>query len=133
MAVSVHGLILSFIFYFHKKWKTKYGSFFVFRFYEESEKRVTLIDKDYFMTMFTSIVYTLFKSKFVSSPLTFSAIQWSRGQQGSAVQKQLMYFNVYISGCCFHISFFHTANCDIKHISRSSHHEVFSECRCKSH
>ena len=38
-----------------------------------------------FMIIITSIVYTLFKSQFVSSPLRFSAVQWSRGHQESAV------------------------------------------------
>ena len=38
-----------------------------------------------FMIIITSIVYTLFKSQFVSSPLRISAVQWSRGHQESAV------------------------------------------------
>ena len=37
------------------------------------------------IVIITSIVYTLFKSQFVSSPLRFSAVQWSRGHQESAV------------------------------------------------
>ena len=40
-----------------------------------------------FMVIFTSIVCTLFKSKFASSPQRFSAVQWSRGRKESAVQK----------------------------------------------
>ena len=39
------------------------------------------------MMNITSIVYTLFKSQFVPSPLKFSAVQWSRGHQESAAQK----------------------------------------------
>ena len=34
-------LMLSFVFHFHKKWKTKYSSFFVFHFHEGIEKRIT--------------------------------------------------------------------------------------------
>ena len=41
-----------------------------------------------FMVIFTSIACMLFKSKFVSSPQRFSAVQWSRGRQESAVQKR---------------------------------------------
>ena len=37
------------------------------------------------MGIFTSMVYTLLKNKFVSSPLIFSAVQWSHGHQESAV------------------------------------------------
>ena len=33
-------LMTSFVFHFHKKWKTKYSSFFVFHFNEEIEKRI---------------------------------------------------------------------------------------------
>ena len=37
-----------------------------------------------FMVIFTSMVYTLFKSsKLVSSSLRFSAVQWSHGHQES--------------------------------------------------
>ena len=78
------------------------------------------------MVIFTSIVCTLFKSKFVSSPQRFSAVQWSRRHQESVVQKTADLFNVYITGYYFHICFIVIANCDIKHISRSSHCVVFS-------
>ena len=40
-----------------------------------------------FMIIITSMVYTLFKSQFVSSPRRFSAVQWSRGHQEFAVSK----------------------------------------------
>ena len=38
-----------------------------------------------FMVIFKTMVYTLFKSKFVSSPQRFSVIQLSRGHEESAV------------------------------------------------
>ena len=41
-------------------------------------------------------------------------------------RKQLMYFNVYITGCYFHKWFILIVYCDIKHISRISHREVSS-------
>ena len=34
-------LILSFVFRFHKKWKTKYSSFYIFHFHEGIENRIT--------------------------------------------------------------------------------------------
>ena len=34
-------LMLSYAFHFHKKWKTKYSSFFFFHFREGIEKRIT--------------------------------------------------------------------------------------------
>ena len=37
-------------------------------------------------------------------------------------RKQLMYFNSYITGCYFQISFILIVNCNIKHLSRNSHH-----------
>ena len=40
-------------------------------------------------------------------------------------RKQLMYFNVCIVGCYFHIWFIFIVNYDIKHTSRRSHREVF--------
>ena len=51
-----------------------------------------------FMVVFTSMVYTLFKNKFVSSSLRFSAVQWSHGYQSPLFRKLLMYFNVYMTG-----------------------------------
>ena len=68
-------LLLSFALHFNKTWKTKY-SFFHFHFsFSWIEKRV----------IFTSMVFTLFKGKFVPSPQRFSAVQRSRGHQASAV------------------------------------------------
>ena len=37
------------------------------------------------IAIFTSMVYMLFKSKFVSNPLRISAMHWSCGHQESAV------------------------------------------------
>ena len=39
------------------------------------------------MVVFTSKAYTLFRTKFVLSPLKFFTVQWSRGHQESAVYK----------------------------------------------
>ena len=47
-------------------------------------------------------------------------------------KKQLIYFNVYIAGCYFHIWLILKVSCDIKH-SRSSHRRVFSRSHFKSH
>ena len=59
-----------------------------------------------FMVIFTSMVYTLFKSsKLVSSPLRFSAVQWSHDTKNPLLRKQLIYFNVCIAGCYSHICF----------------------------
>ena len=39
-------------------------------------------------------------------------------------RKQLICFNVYITGCYFDIKFYFKVNRDIKHTSRSSHHDA---------
>ena len=63
---------------FHKKWKNEiHFSFFIFM----KELKNQLLKMINFMVIFTSIFYTLFKSKFVSSPLRFLAIQWSGRHQ----------------------------------------------------
>ena len=51
-----------------------YSSFFVFmkRLKKELLKKI----KINFTVIFTSMVYMLFKSKFVSSPTRFCAVQW---------------------------------------------------------
>ena len=125
--VKFKQLISIFIFsnsFFIKKRKTKYSLFFVFM--KKLKKELLKKIKINFMVIFTSMVYTLSKCKFVSSPLRISAVQWSLGHQESAVWKQLMYFNVYIAGCYFHICFILTVNCDVKHTSRSRYRQVFS-------
>ena len=58
--------------------------FLVFHFHEGIEKLIPYKTKINFMVIFTSMVYTLFKSKFVSSHLRFSAVQWSWGHQETA-------------------------------------------------
>ena len=86
--------------------------------------------KTNFMVILTNIDYTLFKNKFVSSSQRFSAVQWSRGYQESAVKKQLMYLNIYITGCYVHICFILiyknkgnmnvAANCDINLLAEAA-------------
>ena len=74
----------SFVFHFHKKWKTKNSSFFVFHFHEKIEKKNDLRSR-LTLWLFSQVwMYMLFTSKFVSSPLRFSAVQWSSGHQESA-------------------------------------------------
>ena len=53
------------------------------------------------MIVFICMVYTFFKSKFVSSLLRSFAAKWSRGHQESAVYKTADYVNVYIISCYF--------------------------------
>ena len=59
-------LMPSFVFHFHKKWKTKYDLFFVFM--KKLKNELLEQIKINFMIIITSIVCTLFKSQFVSSP-----------------------------------------------------------------
>ena len=61
-------------FIFIKKWKTKYSSFFVFQFREGLKNELFKKTKINIMVIFTSMVYTLLKSKFVSRSLKFSAV-----------------------------------------------------------
>ena len=77
-------LMLLFVFQFHKKWETRYSFFSFFIFMMELQNELLKQIKINFMIIFTSMIYTLFKSKFVSSPLRFSAVQQSRGHQVSS-------------------------------------------------
>lgn len=84
----------------------------VFHLNEEIKKRITETVEQVeitFMIVVASMVYRLFKSKLVSSPLRFSAFQWSSGHQNP-----LFTFIIVI------------VNCNIIHLSRCSHHEVLS-------
>ena len=77
--------MLSFVFHFDIKWKTKYISFFVFHFHEGIGKRIVKQTKINFMIISTSLIYRLFKTKFVSSLLRFPSVQESHGHKASAV------------------------------------------------
>ena len=69
-------LMLCFIFHFHKKWKTKYSSFFSFFILMKELKNELLKQiKINFLTVFASMISRLFKSKFELIPLRFSAVQ----------------------------------------------------------
>ena len=63
--------------------KIQFFSFFIFMMELKNELLKKI--KTNFMVIFRSMVYTLFKSKLASSPLRFSAVQWSRGHQEFAV------------------------------------------------
>ena len=56
-----------------------------------------------FMIIITSMVYTLFKSQFLSSPWGFPLCNSLADTKKSLFRKQPMYFNGYIAGCYFHI------------------------------
>ena len=56
-----------------------------------------------FMAIFTSMLYTLLKSKFVSSPPRVSTVQWSREHQEYAFWKTADVFQCLYSDCYFHI------------------------------
>ena len=60
-----------------------YFSFFIFK--KELKNELLKQIKINLMIIMTSMFYKLSKSKFVSSPLRFSAVQWSRGHKESAV------------------------------------------------
>ena len=53
------------------------------------------------MIIITSMVYTWFKSQFVSSLWGFLLCNGHADTKNSLFRKQLMYFNVYITGCYF--------------------------------
>ena len=72
-------------FSFSEKMDNEISSFFVFYFHERFELLKQI--KINFMAIFSSIVYMLLKRKSVSSPRRFSALQWSRGHEESAVQE----------------------------------------------
>ena len=65
------------------------------------------------------MVYTFFKSKVVSGP------NGHADTKNTLLRKKLMYFNVYVIGCYFHIFFILIVYCDMKYISRSSHQGIF--------
>ena len=65
-----------------KRNKIQY-SFFIFM--KKLKKELLKKIKINFMVIFTSIVYTVFRSKFVSSTLGFPAVQWSQRHQESVV------------------------------------------------
>ena len=121
-------LMLSLAFYFHKKWKTKNNSFFIFHFHEGIEKRITLNKSRLTLWLFSEVWSRRYsKENSRQVPEIFRCTTVTRKPKLRCLErKQLMYFNVYISGCYFHISFILIVNCDIKYIGRSRWYEVFS-------
>ena len=83
----------SFVFHFDfKNWKQNTVRFLFFVFMKELKNKLIKQIKIDFMSIITSMVYSLFKSKFVPSPLRFSNVQWSSQQQESTVYKTIDVF-----------------------------------------
>ena len=80
----IEFLKLSFVSIFIKNGKGNTVRFLFFIFMMELKNKLLKQIRINFMITVTSMIYMLFKSKFVSSPLTFSAVQWSCGHQESA-------------------------------------------------
>ena len=79
--------MLPFVFCFQKDRKRNKVRFSFFISMKELKSELIKNININFMVIFTSKLYTLFKSKFVLSPLKFSAVQWSREHQESSVYK----------------------------------------------
>ena len=80
----------SYGYHFSFWWKMENEIQFIFPFFVFMKELKNELLEDItinFMVIFTSIVYTLFKSNVESSPRRFSAVQWSQRQQESAVLK----------------------------------------------
>ena len=100
--------MLSFVFHFHKKnGKRNTVLFSFFNFMKELKKELLKNIKINFTFIFASMVYRLFKKKFVAMPLRLSAVLYN-GQSNTKnllIKKHLMYFNIYVTGCYFHVCF----------------------------
>ena len=57
------------------------------------------------MFIFLSMIYKLFKCKFASSLLMFSAYNGDADNNNALFGKQMIYFNIYITGSYFHVLF----------------------------
>ena len=78
-------LMSSFVFHFHKKMEKEIQYIFRFSFSWRNWKMKYLTRSRLTLWLLSRMVYTLFKRKFVPSPLRFAVVQGSRGHQESAV------------------------------------------------
>ena len=100
--------MLSFVFHFHKKnGKRNTVLFSFFNFMKELKKELLKNIKINFTFIFASMVYRLFKNKFVTMPLRISAVLYNghSNTKNLLIKKHLMYFNVYVTDCYFHVCF----------------------------
>ena len=112
--LSTHGLIRY----------TDSVRFWLFIFMKELKNELLKQIEINSMVYLTSMVYSLFRSNFVSSPLRFSTVQWS--PRICCLENSWFILIFLITGCYFHNSFILIVNCDWKHINRGSHRCVFS-------
>ena len=114
-------------FIFIKKRKTKCSSFFVFHFIE-IEKKNYLKRSRLSLWLFSPVWLSRYsRAGSCQVPWAFRLCNGHADTKNPLFRKQLMYFIVYIAGCYCHICFILLiVNCDIKHTSRSNHHEVLS-------
>ena len=77
--------MLSFVFHFDINGKRNTFRFSFFIFMKELENELVKQTKINFMIISTSLIYRLFKTKFVSSLLRFPSVQESHGHKKSTV------------------------------------------------
>ena len=131
-------LMQSFVFYFYNKMENEIQFVFCFSFSWDNWKtnylKISRLMSKYLYGHFYKYDLHVIQNKFVSSQMTFSVVQWSDAdtknhlfrKKNHLFRKQLIYVNVFLTGCYFHISFILLVNCELKHIRRSSHRKVFS-------
>ena len=80
----------SFVFHFHKKWKTKNSSFFVFHFHEEIEKKNDFKIKINFMVIFASMdVHVIYEQVRLKSPEIFRCAMVKRTSRIRCLENSL--------------------------------------------
>ena len=114
----------SLVFHFHKKMENEIQFVFHFSFswinWKRNYSRLTL-------WLFSQVWYTRYsRASSCQVPWGFPLCNCHADTKNPLFRKQLVYFNVYIACCYFHNWFILMVNCNTKHTSRSSHHEVFS-------
>ena len=120
-------LMRSFVFHFHKKMKNEiqfiFRSSFSWRKWKKNYLKISRLT----LWLFSQIWSTRYSSaSSCQVPWDFPLCNGHADIKNPLFRKQLMYFNVYIASCYFHICFILIVNCNIKHTSRSRHLEVFS-------
>ena len=118
----------AFVFHFYKKLKNEIQFIFRFSFSRGNWKKNYLKRSRLTFLWLCSQVLLKRYSRATSCqvPWDSSLCNGHVSTKNQLFRNQLIYFNVYFSGCYFHICFALVVNCDIKHISRRSHREVFS-------
>ena len=119
--------MFSFVVHFHKKNRKQNKVHFSYFILKELGNELIKNIKINFVVIFTSMVYTLFKSKFMSSPLRFFAVNGYTDIKNLLFKSWFILIFILLAATFIFVLFFLIVHCNIKKLAEAAIVKYFTK------